>query len=418
MTGIEIRPTQPQERRAAADTFRGALLHGPTADADWEMPWMSASWEEGTSLSAWDGDRCVGHAGAFDFLTAVPGGSLVPTAGVTRVGVRPTHTRRGLLTQMMTELLLDAAAQGKALASLRASEARIYGRFGYAVAGEAWDVEIDVHRGVRVVAPVAPGSIRLLHHDEVMATIPPLHDRIGLDRPGALVRPGWMHTRFLGDAASGTKSTFVIVHTAPDGTDDGWAQYSTGGGPEFGQPEGSTCTVHDLWGASHAVELALWRFVLDLDLIDRVRAQERPTDDVVRFALNDVRYYKSIARFDEQWVRLLDVDAALQTRTYNPFSAAVTIAVTDPLVSGGSRPVDNTGTWRVTGGGVERVSSQALDSADLVSTIAGVSGAYLGGTAWWEMAVAGHVRENRPGALAEADALFVSRPLPRCGSFF
>ncbi len=50
----------------------------------------------------------------------------------------------------------------------------------------------------------------------------------------------------------------------------------------------------------------------------------------MRFALNDRRYYLSIARFDEQWVRLLDVDAALQTRTYNPSNAAVTIAVVDP----------------------------------------------------------------------------------------
>lgn len=409
---FDIRETRPDQWRAAADTFRGALLHGPVTDDEWAKPWVTGSWEGAHSVSAWDGERCVGHAGAFHFLTAVPGGALVPTAGVTRVGVLQTATRRGALTGMMTTLLRDTREQGKVLASLRASEAVIYGRYGFGIAGEAWDAEIDVKRGIQVVSPTAPGSIRILRHDEVLSTIPAIHAVAGLDRPGTIVRPEWMHLRYLEDAAGGEKATYAIVHSDVDGVDDGWAQYSLEWPDSFGQPAGGICTVEDLWGATPAVELALWKFVLGLDLIDTVRSQERPLDDAVRFALNDRRYYLSIARFDEQWVRLLDVDAALRTRTYNPASCAVTIAVTDPLFPA------NCGTWRVRGGDVEKVATAPTDDADLATTITGVSAAYLGGTAWWDLWVAGAVEQRRVGAIAEADTLFASHPLPRSGSFF
>ncbi len=53
-------------------------------------------------------ERCVGHVGAYRFDTTVPGGARLPTAGYSRVGVLPTHTRRGLLTQMMQRSLREA----------------------------------------------------------------------------------------------------------------------------------------------------------------------------------------------------------------------------------------------------------------------------------------------------------------------
>ena len=63
---------------------------------------------------------------------------------------------------------------------------------------------------------------------------------------------------------------------------------------------------------------------------------------------------------DEQWVRLLDVDAALTARTYGPCSTTVTIAVTDPLIE------DNNDRWAISAGGAKRTS----DPADLIVDIA------------------------------------------------
>ena len=409
---IEIRLTQPDEWRTAAAAFRAALISPPQSDEDWATPDLPASWADSISVSAWDSERCVGHAAGFRLQSVVPGGAVVPMSGVTRVGVLQTYKRQGILSGMMQRLLSEARAEGAVLAGLRASEAVIYGRFGFAVAGDACDVQIDCRRGIRLTVPVAHGSIRFVARDEMLATVTAVHARVGLDRPGALVRPEWMHQRFLTDALGTEKAAFVIVHTDEHGVDDGWAMYTTQWNESFADPSGGdSCEVSDVWGATPQVELALWKFILGLDLIDTVRAEERPVDDAIRFALHNPRLYHAKLRWDEQWLRLLDVDAALAARTFNPSGGAVTITVTDPLFP------DNDGTWRVSADGAVRVEVAAA-AVDLVTDIGGLSAAYLGGTGWYEVAIGGRVTEQTPGALATADALFASRPLPRCGSHF
>src|SRR5262245_45479102 len=57
--------------------------------------------------AAWENGSIVGGAGAFAFDLTVPGGGL-PTAGVSVVGVYPTHRRRGVLRSLM-RAQLDAA---------------------------------------------------------------------------------------------------------------------------------------------------------------------------------------------------------------------------------------------------------------------------------------------------------------------
>ena len=408
---IEFRRTQPDERRAAADVFRTALLFPPSSDDDWAKPDLVASWADALSISAWDGGLCVGHAGAFQLVTAVPGGAQLATAGVTRVGVRQTHTRRGVLTTSIHQLLRDAADAGMVLASLRASEGVIYDRFGFAVAGEAWEIEIDRRAGARIVVPVAPGSIRILDRAHTLATVSELHERVGFDRPGAIGRPMWMHERQLEHALGTAKATFVVVHSDTDGIDDGWAQYTVDWLESSVDHGRGTCAVRDVWGINPLVELALWKYILELDLIDSVTADCSPLDDVVRFGLRNQRHLLSKVRHDEQWLRLLDVDAALSARTFNSTRATVTLAITDSLFP------TNCGTWEVSSGGVRR-SSVSTEKADLATTINGISAAYLGGTAWRDLWVGNVVQEQRVGAIAEADVLFASRPLPRCGTFF
>jgi predicted acetyltransferase len=410
---IEIRLTEPHEWRTAADAFRGALASPPQSDDDWAGVDLPASWAGSISVSAWDGARCVGHAAGFRLQSMVPGGAVLPMSGVTRVGVRQTHTRRGILTGLMQRLLREARDEGAVLAGLRASESTIYGRFGFGVAGDACDAEIDCARGARIAAPVAAGSIRYLDRDEMLPTITALHARIGLDRPGALVRPEWMHRRFLHEAMGTEKAAFVIVHTDEHGNDDGWAQFATDWPESFGSyGSGVVCELADLWGATPQVELALWQFLLRLDLVRTVRCEERPVDDAVRWALADPRAYHAKLRWDEQWLRLLDVQAALTARTYQPAPGAVTLAVVDPLFA------DNNGVWRVVADGAVRLEGGSAADADLAVDVATLSAAYLGGTAWYELAVAGRVSERTPGAVATADALFASRPLPRCGSHY
>ena len=131
-------------------------------------PGRIASWEGSDSLSAWDGGRCVGNVAGYRFDTLVPGGAWLPTSGVTRVGVLSTHRRRGLLRAMLTRLLTDAADRGQVLASLRASETRIYQRFGFGLAGRSAEATMTSRDALPITGVAPEGSMRLLRPDEIL----------------------------------------------------------------------------------------------------------------------------------------------------------------------------------------------------------------------------------------------------------
>ncbi len=404
---IEIRGTVPDEYRAASDVVSIALMHAPVNDEDWEK--AQASWDDSDSVSAWDGDRCVGHTGGYRFATLVPGGALVPTCGVTRVGVLPTHRRRGIARRLIERVLADARAGGQVLASLRASDSRIYPRFGFGLAGTAVEAVVRPDRA-RPVSGAAAGSLRLLAPDEVLGALPALYERVAT-RPGAITRPAWMWRRYFANAVDrGGDAEFVAVHAGADGTDDGYVHYSVKWKEERGGLPQGTGEVYDLWGIDDAVELALWEYVCGVDLVTEWFCEERPEDDPAPLGFADWRAYLATTRWDEQWLRLLDVDAALAARTYRG-AAAVTVAVRDELFPA------NDGVWEVSASGAKRVSVVS-DDADLAVTAGDLAAAYLGGTRWSSLAGVGRVEVRDVGALPVADALFASPRTPFCGSGF
>ncbi len=117
-------------------------------------------------LAAIDDGAIVGGAGAFTFRMTVPGGAQLGTAGVTVVGVLPTHRRRGILRSMMRAQLDDIHERGEPLAALWASEETIYGRYGYGLASLALEFGIPRIRGAfrEGIEPV--GRVRLVDQEE------------------------------------------------------------------------------------------------------------------------------------------------------------------------------------------------------------------------------------------------------------
>jgi predicted acetyltransferase len=369
-----------------------------------------ASWDDSDALAAWDGKLCVGSVSAFRFDSTVPGGARVKTAGVTRVGVLPTHTRRGLLTQMMHRLLAESRERGNVLATLHASETSIYRRYGFGLATDLVSVQVTSRNATPWRTAAGPGSIRLLDYGEVSEVVPPLYERVARWRVGSISRPGWWWTRVLKEASRPVdapfgKGSFVAVHTGPDGVDDGYVHYDVEWDESFATSSAGRGTVRDLWGGSPAVELDLWRYVLGIDLVVRWQCEPRPVDEPVRRAMHDSRAYESKARFDDQWVRILDVDAALVARTYGQLDAAVTIGVHDPMFA------SNCGVWAISANGVARVDG----AADVQIDIGTLSAAYLGAVSWHELSAIGSVTTDE-GMLARLDALFAVRPTPFCGT--
>jgi predicted acetyltransferase len=403
---IEIRLTQPHEYRLAANAFVVALMVPPPTDEQWER--SLPSWQEAPSYSAWDGDICVGH-GSHDIVdTTVPGGARLSTSAVTRVGILPTYRRRGLGTGLMRALIDDAVQRDLVLMSLRASEAVIYQRYGFGVAGDFCEATIDPQRVSPIAGAATEGSFRILEPDEIVDTLGPLYERVAHRRPGVLTRPRHWTTRQFRAAIERKEASFVAVHHDVEGEPDGYVHYTVTWSDGMNAGSTGLGDVHELLGATDAVELALWQYIVDTDLVTRWKTVGRPADDLVRLAANDSRGYQQTSIEDEQWLRLIDADRALRGRSYHQASGSVTIRVADPLI-----PANN-GTWRISAEGAERTD----DAPDLSVGIETISAVYLGGPSWAALAVVDDVEVTNPGAIATADTLFASRPLPWGGTFF
>src|SRR2546425_9392958 len=89
----------------------------------------------------------------------VPGGESLACGGVTRVGVAALHRRRGSLTAMMPRHMDDTHQGGEPLAALYASEAAIYGRFGYGLATYMAEIEIKRSNATFWKPPSARGRV-------------------------------------------------------------------------------------------------------------------------------------------------------------------------------------------------------------------------------------------------------------------
>lgn len=136
---------------------------------------------------AWDAGHAVAGAGVFPFGLTVPGGR-VAAAGVTLVGVLPTHRRRGILHAMMRAQFDDCRERGEPVACLWVSEDAIYGRFGYGLASLA--AEIDLAREwASFAAPFTPsGDARIVPREKAEDLVGPVYERVAAATPGMFAR--------------------------------------------------------------------------------------------------------------------------------------------------------------------------------------------------------------------------------------
>ena len=369
-----------------------------------------ALWRELTetdrSIGAWDGQACVGTAGAFSFRLTVPGGAAVPAAGVTMVSVAATHRRRGVLTSMMRRQLDDVRSWGEPLAVLTASEPVIYGRFGYGPATYAMNVDIDTTR-VRLSVPPGTDDVRLRYVSpaEVLGACEAVYAQLVARRPGMVARiPGWEMLCLLDpESERGGASPLQCVLAERDGEVVGFARFRIRRVWEPAGPD-SVVLAQDVYGLDPAAHAALWRFLFDIDLTTKVSAYGRPVDEPWHHMVSDVRRCSLLVR-DSLHVRLVDVGAALEARTYQT-PVDVVLEVEDAFCPW------NEGRWRLTGDPKGASCERTADAADLALSVRELGSAYLGGVPLASLAAAGRVRELRQGALTEASLAFGSTVAP------
>ncbi|MFI5983481.1 GNAT family N-acetyltransferase [Streptomyces sp. NPDC051555] len=357
-----------------------------------------------------DGADLVGTAGIFSFRMSVPGGHLVPTAGVTMVGVRPTHRRRGILSDLMRHQLESLQRQGEPLAVLTASEAPIYERFGYGAAARQLSLDVQSRRiSLRTPAEPAgapPLTLTLEDPHEALEITEEIYARQVPTRPGMLARaPGWEHLPLLDPPATraGARPLECVVARI-DGRPVGYARYAVSVAWSAANTAEGTVRVRDVEATDPRAYAALWRFLLDTDLTSRVVAPNRPVDDALLHLVSDVRRCAPTV-LDSLYVRVVDAPIALTARSYAA-PLDLVLDLDDALAPW------NRGRWRLTGDASGAVCARTYDAPDLALDASALGSAYLGGTTLTELAAAGRVREHTPGALAAATTAFASPAAP------
>jgi predicted acetyltransferase len=369
-----------------------------------------ATWADlDRTLGVVEDGRWVGTAAAYTFDLTLPGGTTAPAAGVTAVGVLPTHRRQGVLTALMDRQLDDVAERGEPLAILGASEAVIYGRFGYGVATHFAKAEIDSRRADFVTPPSVSGRIRLVSKDEAAKILPGLWDQYRVTRPGELTRDAhyWdVHFRDRERWRRGASTNHFAIHESTAGVADGYARYRIKDDWSPAHP-GNTVFGLEVISADQEVEAALWRFLIDIDLTLSVKEMYRPVDDWLRWRLVDSRAYRTAEIADFLWVRPVDIAAALAARRYGQEGTLV-LGVTDPF-----RPA-NTGAYRLDGG-PDGATCTRVDTAvepDIALEARALGSLYLGGVSFTTLARAGRVHASDQATLRKADVMFAGQVAP------
>ena len=403
MVAIEVRPSGDRGEFARA---LGAIWEyfqpAPNDEAlDRWLGWLPPE----RMHAAFDDGDIVGGAGAFPFDFTVPGATL-PCAGITVVGVYPTHRRRGVLRAMMRAQLDDAHERGDPIAALWASEETIYGRFGYGIA--SWDGELSISKEWSAFArPLERrGRVRLVTPEEAASLFPSVWDAFRRTRPGAFARTAaWWTGRVLRTPDEQKAAPKRLAALDLDGETQAYAIYRTTANFEEFVSQ-AKLEVLEAIGATPRALAEIWRYLLDIDWIATVNVYLAPPDHPLFLLLANPRR----ARYrmaDGLWVRLVDVGAALSGRAYDG-DGAVVLEVRDAFCPW------NEGRWRLADGVAQRTD----EPAELSLEVDALASAYLGAVSFTQLREALRVEELVEGAVERADALFAWRPLPWCPEIF
>jgi predicted acetyltransferase len=364
-------------------------------------------------LAVLDGDVVAGTYRSWDLDLSVPGGCSVRADAISSVTVQPTHRRRGVLTSLITHDLRDAHERGVPVAVLIASEAPIYGRYGFGAATESatWTVDVRAAR-LRPPAAARAAGIRVEHVSdaELLAVAPELYGRAR--GPGDIDR--WDNQwRVLTGNAEGdpqnAKPGVAAVARDLSGAVQGvlrltieqrWQEHAIASVAEVGLLDTATADAH----------VALWSYLTNLDLVSTVRAEDRAVDDPLPWLLTDRRAARQGGRSDFLWTRVLDVPATLTGRRYET-PGAVVLEVRD-----GHGWADGRFALEVAADGTAACAPTGAP-ADLELPVDVLGAVWLGGTDLRGAAAAGLVAGDR-AAVDRAAAMFRTSTAPWSSTWF
>lgn len=385
----------PVEIRSATDadwpaiSLLDATCFGRFGHPDSLKAWRSLIATDGTVLAS-DGEDVVGMAHHLDLRLTVPGGAILPMAGVTLVGVAPTHRRRGILRTIYTELHDRIARAEYPIAGLTASEGGIYGRFGYGAATIQQELTID-RRLVRFRDDAPdPGGVRIVRPTEHRNRLEDIYDRCRQRTPGGLIRPGPLWDELLADREEdrrGGTEWYAFLHP------DGYVLYRV-----FGD-DPMTVRVGEFKAVTTDAHVALCRALMGLDLMDKVVLATHPADPLP-YLLTDPRLARVTHQEDDLWLRIMDIPTVLEARDYQADLSTV-IEISDRFRSDGGRFA-----LQISDGKARCVPTDAPADAHMDLDVLG--SLYLGGHKASSFAAANRLRTNDFSLPARVEATFAS----------
>jgi predicted acetyltransferase len=399
LNGIEFRDAFEHERvhfyramhRGFSGHFRadeGQLEHDKAAYG----PMASA-------VCAFDGDEVVGTSSWVRFELTVPGGRT-DFMGVTDVTVAATHTRRGIMREMMRRLLVKGRDAGQHLAGLWASESNIYGRFGYGVSGGGNIAKIDTRDSRFRAMPAIDGEVRFAEPSKMRDVAPDVWRKAAAVTPGMMLRFDaqwdWIYDDRRINRMSNRKPFYVTY--AENDDPQGYAEYHIEHRDD-GLHSTNLVKVDELIAVTPAAEVALWRFLLDIDLATEVMHRHHPQKSRLLWLLADPRKL-SLTPYDSVWIRILDPIRALTARTYSASGEVVFRIIDDfcPWVQG---------TYLLSiGEQGSAVCERTGRSPDVTMPIATLGSIYMGAMLLSDLARADRVAEHKSGTTAKIDTMF------------
>ncbi|TDB76415.1 GNAT family N-acetyltransferase [Micromonospora sp. KC723] len=393
-TELPMRTATPQDWDLIAQLLT-VNYHNPSGELFRER--FRPIFEADRSLVITDDDLIIGHISARTRDLSVPG-AVVPAAHITLAAVAATHRRRGLMTRLFCQELRDTRAAGEPLAIFWPSEGRIYPRYGCGLATQRLSLEIETGE-LSLPQQRVPGRLRTGAPHSLLTTLAKVYDEVRGGRPGFSSRSAvdWAHVLDDSPSIRGGAGERICVFHEVDGVVDGYALWRT----SFNwTPTGPACEVRvdEVVARDSDAYLALWRFLLSIDLTRTVHYEFAAIDEpLLHLASEPNRLGARVV--DALWARIVHVDAALAARRYRT-PVDLVFDVTDSVIP------ENAGRWRLTGGPTAARCVATDEAADLGCDIRDLSSAYLGGPSLGALATAGRVRELRPGALFEASTAF------------
>ena len=402
---ISVRACKPGETRTALEVCETAFGVG-VSDAHAHR--MESVLSHDRAFMAFDGETPIGAGGNFSFQLTVPGAQQVPTAGLTMVGVLPSHRRKGALTKMMKVLLDDAKQRSEPLSILWASEGSIYGRFGFGMSTRQMLIKADVDR-MRFIEEPEPYTARMISVEEAAEIFPIIYDKVQARTPGMYSRDKtwWIEHRLKDiEPGGGGPPWYVVIEI--DGQPEAYAMYRVHG--DWDTVPLGKAKVAEALATGPRSEKALWKFIFGIDLVRDVECNFLPIDHPLQLMVTEQRRLRARV-VDAIWTRIVDVAGALSARSYL-VDDEIGLQVEDAFIP------ENTGVWHLQTKGSEGKASPSNVTPDVRLSAADLGSMYLGGFSFSELVRAGRGEELTAGAARRMDTLFASEVTPWCPEIF